>query len=74
MQPPASPSRAIEKNADTGWPMYNGSYAGDRFSTLSQITRANVNSLKVLAAGMKNEIMKTDSGPAEVVIYALGAH
>jgi len=54
--------------------MYNGSYAGDRFSTLSQITRANVNSLKVLAAGMKNEIMKTDSGPAEVVIYALGAH
>jgi len=54
--------------------MYNGSYAGDRFSILSQITRANVNSLKVLAAGMKNEIMKTDSGPAEVVIYALGAH
>lgn len=44
----ASPSRAVEKNADTGWPMYNGSYAGDRFSTLSQITRANVNSLKVL--------------------------
>ena len=27
-----------------------------------------------VAAGMKNEIMKTDSGPAAVVIYGLASH
>ena len=27
-----------------------------------------------VAAGMKNEIMKTESGPAAVIIYSLGSH
>jgi alcohol dehydrogenase (cytochrome c) len=27
-----------------------------------------------VAAGMKNEIMKTESGPAAIIIYSLGAH
>lgn len=39
-------SDAAEKNADSGWPMYNGTYAGDRFSALNQISRENVGSLK----------------------------
>src|SRR4051794_31171984 len=33
------------KKADVGWPMYNGGYAGDRFSSLKQITKKNVANL-----------------------------
>jgi alcohol dehydrogenase (cytochrome c) len=42
----APPSDAAEKNGDAGWPMYNGSYDGERFSPLNQITRENVSLLK----------------------------
>jgi alcohol dehydrogenase (cytochrome c) len=41
-----APGGAAEQNANADWRMYNGTYAGDRFSALKQITRENVGTLK----------------------------
>ena len=39
------PATAQEKNID--WPVYGGQLAGDHYSALSQINRANVSRLRV---------------------------
>jgi len=37
--------KAYERPATDTWPTYNGDYTGQRYSTLSQINAANVNTL-----------------------------
>ena len=45
------------------WPMYNGSYAADRFSPLQQITAANVSSLVQVGRYELPETTSFQAGP-----------
>ena len=54
------------KNADVGWPMYNGGYAGDRFSSLKQITKENVGNLVEVARQELPETTSFQTGPVVV--------
>ena len=49
--------------ADVDWPIYNGSYAADRFSPLSQITPANVQSLVQVGRYQLPETTSFQAGP-----------
>ena len=51
------------KNADVGWPMYNGGYTGDRFSSLKEITKENVGSLVEVARQELPETTSFQTGP-----------
>jgi PQQ-dependent dehydrogenase (methanol/ethanol family) len=59
----AQPSTA---KADSDWRMYNGSYAGDRFSRLRQITRQNVGSLDEIGSYQLPETTSFSAGPIVV--------
>ncbi|HEV8487280.1 MAG TPA: acido-empty-quinoprotein group A [Blastocatellia bacterium] len=50
-------SRSLLKPLSDAWPTYNGDYSGRRYSALSQINSANINSLAV------NWIYHTNVGP-----------
>ncbi len=54
------------KNADVGWPTYNGGYAGDRFSSLKQITKENVGSLVEVGHQELPETTSFQTGPVVV--------
>src|ERR1051326_6982750 len=41
-----TPAKLLQPSHDM-WPMYNGDYSGRRFSTLSKINDANINSLSL---------------------------
>ena len=48
------------------WPMYDGTYAGDRWSTLDSITTANAKSMKVVCSLPLGETGAFQSGPVIV--------
>ena len=54
------------KNGDVGWPMYNGGYAADRFSSLKQITKENVSNLVEVARQELPETTSFQTGPVVV--------
>jgi alcohol dehydrogenase (cytochrome c) len=45
------------------WPMYNGTYSGDRWRSLSQINTSNVKNLKIACTFPTGEIGAFQSGP-----------
>ena len=51
------------KRTNVEWPMYNGSYAADRFSPLQQITAANVSSLVQVGRYELPETTSFQAGP-----------
>ena len=62
------PSAGTERN----WPTYNGSYAGDRFSQLGEITPQNVSRLKPICTfdtGDKGKAFQTGPLVVDGVIY-----
>jgi alcohol dehydrogenase (cytochrome c) len=52
--------------ATDGWPMYNGSYAGNRFSALNQLTTKNVSLLQRVGRLELPETTSFQSGPLVV--------
>ena len=52
--------------ADTAWPSYNRSLAGERFSNLKEITARNVNHLRVVCAFQLGEVGSFQASP---IIY-----
>src|SRR5271168_35006 len=54
------------KNVDVGWPMYNGDFAGGRFSSLKQITKENVGNLGEVARRELPETTSFQTGPVVV--------
>jgi alcohol dehydrogenase (cytochrome c) len=57
------PLAAAQRSENTDWLMYNGSYTGDRFSTLKQITRENVSSLREVGRYALPETTSFQAGP-----------
>jgi PQQ-dependent dehydrogenase (methanol/ethanol family) len=75
--PLCSPAAAVPHDADSGgWPSYNGSYAGSRYSVLSQITADNAEHLKEICRVRAGEIGSFHSGPvfANGLVYITTAH
>lgn len=54
------------KASHSGWPMYNGSYSGDRFSSLRQINTGNVANLVEVARYQLPETTSFQTGPVVV--------
>src|SRR5689334_1346435 len=48
------------------WPMYDGTYAGDRWSTLDSITPSNAKSMKVVCSLPLGETGAFQAGPVIV--------
>ena len=59
-------SAQSSKAANSDWPMYNGSYAADRFSPLQQITRDNVGALREVGRYDLPEITSFQAGPVVI--------
>ena len=61
---------------DTAWPSYNRSLAGDRFSSLNEITVRNVKRLQVVCAFQLGEIGSFQASPVvyEGVLYVTGPY
>ncbi len=66
--PPASaPTRSTQAAVAAGdWPAYNRTLAGDRFSPLDEITRANVAQLAAVCSYMLPEVSSLQTGPIVV--------
>ncbi len=60
------PMATWSATAQGGWPMYNGSYAGDRYSPLKQVTTKNVTSLRQVGRLELPETTSFQSGPLVV--------
>ena len=60
----AGPSTA--NKASKEWPVFNGSYAANRFSTLKQINKENIHSLVVVGRYQLPEVNNFQSGPIVV--------
>jgi len=61
---PAAPASASVAPAD--WPTYNRTLAGDRFSPLAEIDRANVAQLRVACTYVLPEVVAMQAGPIVV--------
>jgi alcohol dehydrogenase (cytochrome c) len=62
----ASALAQSSSSADVGWPMYNGGYSADRYSSLKQITKENVAGLVAIARYKLPETVSFESGPVVV--------
>jgi alcohol dehydrogenase (cytochrome c) len=63
---PSSTGAASSTTHAADWPAYNRTLAGDRFSPLAQITRANVATLQTICSYRLPEATDLQTGPVEV--------
>jgi len=56
-------AQAVNQESDLGWPSFNGSYDGTRFSPLTQINKSNVASLQEVARFKIPETMSFQCDP-----------
>jgi alcohol dehydrogenase (cytochrome c) len=57
------PGSTASRNTDADWPSYNRTLAGDRFSPLKEIDRANVARLKAICTFTLPEVSSFQTGP-----------
>jgi alcohol dehydrogenase (cytochrome c) len=63
---PRGSGAAAPTTSDVDWPSYNRTVAGDRFSPLGEITRANVSALKQVCSYSLPDVTSLQTGPIVV--------